>query len=725
MARPSHDGTPKAVRSKKVIFPPSQRRLVWWSLAIALAAVVTLIGGYAAGLKRTLSPGDVASHHARIDLKCAQCHDTGNEVASLRCERCHDPSGSERLTHAAHVLLGSGDVRKAESAEETACATCHTDHRGLTASLRAVDDRECATCHTFSTLADHEEFAVVRAQATAGVGLTFSHLRHMEATQEARGTSCQLCHVQTADRAAFEPIQFDKHCASCHAPKGVFDSTSDPISRTLLVTPERLPEPFRSATSVKVADNGEDITATNFKHRDGWVLYNALALGHSLDPDGEAAERLALRSRINYLEQLLRVQPVHQAKPDELQAAAQVLQREIADLDAKLSAEGTSDSGSIAEIQTATQALATELERVLPDDVKADAKAITKSSGSASAGSQPGSDTNAAARFNQRKDELVKLVKTVSGKTTDPALKERADSLLTAINQLNPPAGTGGQNDVGPLLDRLSALDEAFARIRTIPDAGVQGQIAILEVLRGYGLQTVSAGLSAADFESRKAELLALLDAIERKASADMRLRVPALRQRVIAMRPGSTGDAELVKSRRQRQKQLDRIVLEIELLGSGEGYERPPAEDARIDSAGMDRTLQQLRAQLVQLERAPRMSAVSPEDRGARQEELNALVTACSKCHTLDASGARIAPVRIAEPVMPRSIFNHAPHTTQANCDTCHGMVRASKLSTDVNVPSVKSCTTCHSPRQARADCETCHVYHPGSPAKLLAVTR
>jgi hypothetical protein len=74
----------------------------------------------------------------------------------------------------------------------------------------------------------------------------------------------------------------------------------------------------------------------------------------------------------------------------------------------------------------------------------------------------------------------------------------------------------------------------------------------------------------------------------------------------------------------------------------------------------------------------------------------------------------------------MPRSIFNHAPHTTQTACETCHGMTATSKLATDINSPGVANCTTCHAPSKTRAECETCHVYHPSSPAKLLmAVTR
>src|SRR5262249_36899292 len=152
------------------------------------------------------------------------------------------------------------------------------------------------------------------------------------------------------------------------------------------------------------------------------------------------------------------------------------------------------------------------------------------------------------------------------------------------------------------------------------------------------------------------------------------------------------------------------------------------------------------LQVQLMQIERSPRMSTVdTPEERESLKGDLDALLSRCLKCHEYDPSGVRLAQVRAAEPVMPRSIFNHAPHITQTKCETCHdpsppapgqqatAAARAGKqfgvswsnLATDVNVPGVANCQMCHKPSQAKSACETCHVYHPSSPAKLLAVTR
>lgn len=723
MARPQHEGTSHETRSKGYIFPSRSRKVLWWSLGISGLAVVTLVGGYFGGTRRTLSPGTVASHHTRVDLKCAQCHEPGNEVVALRCERCHDPSGSERLTHSAHVLLGSGDIRKAENADETACATCHTEHRGLTASLSAVDDRECATCHSFSTLARHPEFAAVRAQATSGIGLKFNHDRHLIEAQNTRGATCQICHVQTADRTGFVPMSFDQHCASCHAPDGVF-AESDPVLGELLVAPTLLPSSWRTRTAAQLQQRGRKQVASQLRHRDGWVIFNALRIRQGIDRDGEAAERLALRGRIAYLEQLLDVRPVPQAPPEELQAAAAVLQAEITDLDARLGGQGSSDSDAIREMMTVTQALATAL-GAADASVAADLQGLSQASLEASP-PPPMPDPDAPARFDRRKAELLKLLDTVTARTTDEALKQRATTLRAEIDRLAPSNANATDEASGPLLDRLATLDDVLGTVKTIPDPGLQSQVAQIDVLRAYGQQRVALGLSASDFETRKAELLGLLDAVERRGGSAVRLRVAPLRQRVIALRPGSTGDKELTRSRRQRQKQLDRVLLEIELLRSPADYEPAPAQDARVDPVTVGQTLQQLRTQLADLERAPRMSAAqSPEEREQRRNELDALLSRCLKCHDYDPSGVRLAPVRAAEPVMPRSIFNHAPHTTQTACETCHGSTRTSKLARDVNVPGVANCTTCHTPSQARSECETCHVYHPSSPARLLAVTR
>ena len=87
-----------------------------------------------------------------------------------------------------------------------------------------------------------------------------------------------------------------------------------------------------------------------------------------------------------------------------------------------------------------------------------------------------------------------------------------------------------------------------------------------------------------------------------------------------------------------------------------------------------------------------------------------------------MDAASTRLMPVRVAQPVLRRSVFNHAPHTIQARCESCHAGVRTSKAAADVNVPPIDSCRTCHNPSQVRDDCATCHRFHPSSVVHMMA---
>jgi hypothetical protein len=240
-------------------------------------------------------------------------------------------------------------------------------------------------------------------------------------------------------------------------------------------------------------------------------------------------------------------------------------------------------------------------------------------------------------------------------------------------------------------------------------------------VSRRYAVQRVSAGLSADEFEQRRADLLSLLDAVERRGTDALRSRVVPLRRRLVSLRPG-VGLVELERARRQRQKDLARLLVEQELQQSGGDREDPPAQDASLDARVIERRLGNLQADLRRLERTPRMNlATTSGERDDRINALKALFEPCAKCHESTASGVRLSAVRIAEPVMPRSIFNHAPHTTETSCDTCHRSVVSSEVATDVNVPGVETCRTCHAPAKARAECETCHVYHPPSAVTLL----
>lgn len=714
-------GTSQQSRSKDLVYPDRSGRFVRIGL---IAAAVVLVGSpllYLSGQRRVASPGDVSAHHARIDLKCSQCHTTGSRVESLRCERCHDPAGSDRMQQAAHVFMGSRDRRLADGAEEIACATCHIDHRGRQFVMKAVDDRECGTCHQFRGLPGHPEFAAVRAQATAGVGIDFDHDRHIVEAQKTRGETCATCHRQTPDRRGFQPLSFDRDCASCHLKNGMFEGETDFVSPELMVLPAEVPAELLRGSNPTVRTNPRGKRqAVGLRHRDPWILYNAARLRRSIDREGDEAERVALRARVQYLQQLQQVPAPRTVPPAELDAAIAAIQAEIMSLDAVLDeSENAGDDEALQQLTAAAQAVSASLGSL---------------NGGAGAGAPPpataplaaANDPEAPARLERRKAELIGVVDAIVKRAPGSDLASRAAAMRSQIEKLNTTGNSGAAGDNAALVERLQRLEDVLKPVRNVPDSGVRAELGGIEGIRQLAIERAGNGLTREEFEGRRRELLLLIDAIEQRAGDQVRPRVSALRSRAMALQPGTAGDDDTRRRRRQRQRQLDRLLIERDLEASAGDRDDPPAQDATLDRAELDRTIAAARARLDEIERAPRMNAPSTEDeRVERANGLESLLAPCLKCHELDASRSRMAPVRIAEPVMARSIFNHAPHVTDSTCESCHATVRTSKFATDVNVPGVAQCQTCHRSSQVKATCATCHVYHPPSAASLTVATR
>jgi len=717
MARVRQPGTSDKTRSPQLIYPGRGRGLVTIGLASALAVFAGAMVLYLAGQRAVMSPGAVAAHHARIDLKCAQCHTTGSRVEPLRCERCHDPVGTDRMRQSAHVLFGGGDLRDARS-NDVSCATCHTDHRGRGASLKQVDDRECAACHDFRGLTRHPEFAVVRAAASAGVGLDFDHDRHIVEAQKAKGATCQTCHEQTTDRRGFQPMNFDRHCASCHLKGGLFDAETDYVAPEFIVAPAEVPAGILQDSRVSlIAGPRGKIKVAGLRHRDAWILYNAARLRRGIDRAGDDAERLTLRARIQYLEQLASAPAPRRIPPAELDDAIAAVQGEVAALDQRLAGQsnGDQDAAALQELTAATQAIATSLASV--------GGAVAPPAGGPATANQP--DPEASARLDRRKAELLALIDAIVQRAPDSAAATRASELRRQIEALSATADATDA-DAAALADRLDRLGDVLAPIRRVPDAGVRAELGGIEGIRQLALERTGGGLPREEFEGRRRDLLALLDAIEARGGDAVRARVTLLRQRALELSPGIRGDEAAAELRRQRRRQLDRLLIERALAQSSRDDDEPPREDASIDRRQLAAALARARARLIEIERAPRMTAPATEDeRLARANALEALLGPCLKCHELDASRARMAQVRIAEPVMSHSIFNHAPHVTGTKCESCHGGVSKSQFATDVNVPGVAVCQTCHRPSQVRANCATCHTYHPPSALTVAVAER
>jgi pSer/pThr/pTyr-binding forkhead associated (FHA) protein len=106
-----------------------------------------------------------------------------------------------------------------------------------------------------------------------------------------------------------------------------------------------------------------------------------------------------------------------------------------------------------------------------------------------------------------------------------------------------------------------------------------------------------------------------------------------------------------------------------------------------------------------------------SPDERAVLNAE-QVIKTKCSLCHEIRRNGTQLAAT---PPVIPTRWLAHAnfTHTAHRNldCESCHGPVHNSSLTSDVMMPARKDCLDCHgSGKQAASTCATCHDYHERS---------
>jgi hypothetical protein len=103
------------------------------------------------------------------------------------------------------------------------------------------------------------------------------------------------------------------------------------------------------------------------------------------------------------------------------------------------------------------------------------------------------------------------------------------------------------------------------------------------------------------------------------------------------------------------------------------------------------------------------------------------ALFPGCAYCHEVKTSATQ-EPV-VTKPVTPdrwyvHARFDHAAHITMS-CNACHGQVRQSEKTSDINLLDKASCVTCHSAKGGVVStCATCHDYHNKAPAEGVAAT-
>jgi hypothetical protein len=233
------------------------------------------------------------------------------------------------------------------------------------------------------------------------------------------------------------------------------------------------------------------------------------------------------------------------------------------------------------------------------------------------------------------------------------------------------------------------------------------------------------------DFEDRRAELLLLLEALERVPSAGDRAR--ALRVRLMRLTPGELSRESLRRARAERVEAVGRIEDELRVHGGGAGYVEPPA--------GLPMKLQQVVAAITDLEQAAATApdATDPAARGEMEEALAALTgtptpsrgypVGCAYCHEI--RQGTFEPMRPAGRVLGAAEFRHEKHLSQRSCQGCHGDVvvrppsdpaaddpaarfeRARAQMAQLHLKPITSCQECHRVGAQRRDCLECHRYH------------
>ena len=520
-------GTP--TRTRSYVFPERDRRVLLLGVGAGAALIMLFVGLYFGGEPGWLNPAPVASAHAAFEQECVQCHVVGGAVSDVRCERCHDSASSQRLSIAAHVLLGSHDPRKARDSVEVACMSCHTEHRGRGFDLAAIDDRRCGSCHEFSSLARHPEFAAAKAEIQTGVGLLFNHEAHFT-KGGLRG--CEPCHRATPDLRGFEPLSFDRGCtAPCHFhvdTDGNLQRQPDPVlSETVLIPPpSQLMQPA-AASRVQIVDDRGETLITGVSHRDPWLMLAARTLGRRIDPEQEDLYEAGLNRQILWLQQQLASQPLSDVQVDALIAWRPEVAAEVEALTRLLAASGSADDDTA--LQEIRQRLA-ELTAQLPElggELATQRDAILSAAGSPAIAADAADDPAAVATRTQRRvEELSALVDAVRARAEageDLALVGEAELLRTAIAGLTTEA-SAEPTDTSVLERRLDDLDGLLVMIAEVENPAAREQLRQIRLMRDLARQRLRQGLTASGLENRRSELLDLLAWIQTEGPPELQL---------------------------------------------------------------------------------------------------------------------------------------------------------------------------------------------------------
>lgn len=154
-------------------------RLVWPAFAWLLCLLGASPVPAQSIMERLITPGPLASAHAKLEARCDACHASfRKEAQNAQCLTCHKPVGAD-------IAAASGFHGKFGPARGGACKSCHADHKG-------------------------RGFALVRLDRAG-----FNHgLTNYPLTGGHARVPCAQCHA-----AGHRFRDAPQSCASCHAAK--------------------------------------------------------------------------------------------------------------------------------------------------------------------------------------------------------------------------------------------------------------------------------------------------------------------------------------------------------------------------------------------------------------------------------------------------------------------------------------------------------------------------
>lgn len=163
-----------------------------------------------------ISPGELSNVHSHLEgvSNCTQCHILGEKVSNDKCLNCHTEI-KERTT-LSKGYHSSIEVKGKE------CATCHSDHHGLSFQIIKLDGnkfnhnltefpitdahakKKCIDCHNPKNINNPK----IKNKKFTFLGLKTSCIScHIDYHQKTLSENCNNCH----DAKAFKPASKFKH----------------------------------------------------------------------------------------------------------------------------------------------------------------------------------------------------------------------------------------------------------------------------------------------------------------------------------------------------------------------------------------------------------------------------------------------------------------------------------------------------------------------------------